>query len=1284
MASPGSEAGRHLHLQQQQQQQSAESVSEPAVREAQRWIEAVTGRSFGEKDFRGGLDNGILLCELLSSIKPGLVKKINRLPTPIAGLDNLALFLRGCEELGLKGSQLFDPGDLQDTRSSNKGSDCSRKLKNVLITIYWLGRAANSSASYNGPTLDLHEFEGLLSQMRKEGEDWDSPKRSIRDSGYIDCWESERSESLSPPRHARDDSFDSLDSIGSRSRHTPSPDGLLARGSSDGRGSDSECDVPHRKLPDMRRDDMLARRTSCSEPRTALPFNQYLPNKSNQTAYMPTPLRRQRTDREDNRKSWSNATSPIGGERPFSSPARSCSEELYRTSLTTSSMTTSIIVTSPLSPSPQGSPGPCKKFLPLTVDKDGGVSPTADAGRGDMWARRSLTSPKHGSPSPTHFLPVPLSAGQTGRAEKAGSETVEKLQRRPSRVDDDLSPTFGHRASVSESMSMIDMRSEEDTMLPPHSQVRHELMHGQYNRLKEEESHWQDDLARWKSRRRSVSQDLIKKEEERKMMEKLLNKEDGTQRRKSIKTYREIVEDKERRERDLHEAYLRAKTPEEAAAVLERYAQRFTISEAVMERLKLPKMLERSVSADPTRLPTSPTTPDPFTSSSGPLQYLRQQSLPTPKFTATVEARVTGYGIEQGDVRGASRPSRSGRSAPLHAPTPYGHGRAASAGARSAKRDEMERVNGEAEDGHGAGEEQGLSAQREREREEDSSPLLFYPSLSQNADSDSTEHSASEAQPSDGYTASHTPIHTPEPECVERAEAQAAGQCGMLPDAESQEEEETQKELTPSRPTSLPTLPTEVGDVPQAEDKSSPKKEAEPRTQTLPESEQCPEEQTGDSTDSTVINQNGTAQPAQETEAPTHTDTTAKEVSKPVLESPQRTECQLKPASPDRPKPEPVCGPPATELDNSAQLTPLSSNPKLRWDFFTSSEPADKQQTNVAPAVLNLVKRGEHFSWDPEEERKRQERWQQEQERMLQEKYRREQEKLKQEWEKAQKEVEEEERKYHEEERKILEETVAPLTPHSPMPPSTCWQETTPVPSNPASQHSIVRSLADWERRQEELEKQAKGTIENKRQRENERTEATETKEELSQTTGSPQRSSCDQLVNQPNGQREGTGVPNQEPEQLQSSQSVSWSSKSHQQQQSSESWQKSGSLDCTRNAQPAPGGRRRSDSIEHVGAKPSHSSPSYTDTQQHPPSPNRSVSGKKLCSSCGHPLGKGAAMIIETLSLYFHIQCFKCGICKGQLGDTTTGTDVRIRNGLLNCHQCYIRSRSAGQPTTL
>lgn len=87
-----------------------------------------------------------------------------------------------------------------------------------------------------------------------------------------------------------------------------------------GRGSDSESDgAPHRKLPDVRKDDMLARRTSVSEPRTAMPFNQYLPNKSNQSGYMPTPLRKKKSDKgeEGGRKSWSTATSPIGGDRPF-------------------------------------------------------------------------------------------------------------------------------------------------------------------------------------------------------------------------------------------------------------------------------------------------------------------------------------------------------------------------------------------------------------------------------------------------------------------------------------------------------------------------------------------------------------------------------------------------------------------------------------------------------------------------------------------------------------------------------------------------------------------------------------------------------------------------------------------------------------------------------------------------------------------------------------------------------------------------------------------------------
>lgn len=84
------------------------------------------------------------------------------------------------------------------------------------------------------------------------------------------------------------------------------------------------------------------------------------------------------------------------------------------------------------------------------------------------------------------------------------------------------------------------------------------------------------------------------------------------------------------------------------------------------------------------------------------------------------------------------------------------------------------------------------------------------------------------------------------------------------------------------------------------------------------------------------------------------------------------------------------------------------------------------------------------------------------------------------------------------------------------------------------------------------------------------------------------------------------------------------------------------------------------------------------------PPSPSRCVSGKRLCSGCSQPLGKGAAMNIDTLGLFFHMQCFKCGCCSRQMGDATAGTDVRIRNGHLSCHECYIATRGRGQPTTL
>ncbi|XP_060236682.1 LIM and calponin homology domains-containing protein 1 isoform X18 [Meriones unguiculatus] len=1039
-----------------------EPPPEPAFAEAQKWIEQVTGRSFGDKDFRTGLENGILLCELLNAIKPGLVKKINRLPTPIAGLDNTILFLRGCKELGLKESQLFDPSDLQDTsnRVTVKNLDYSRKLKNVLVTIYWLGKAANSCASYSGTTLNLKEFEGLLAQMRKETDDIESPKRSIRDSGYIDCWDSERSDSLSPPRHGRDDSFDSLDSFGSRSRQTPSPDVVL-RGSSDGRGSDSESDLPHRKLPDVKKDDMSARRTSHGEPKSAVPFNQYLPNKSNQTAYVPAPLRKKKAEREEYRKSWSTATSPLGGERPF----------------------------------------------------------------------------RYGPRTP---------------------------------VSDDP-----------ESTSMFDMRCEEEAAVLPHSRARQEQLQLINNQLREEDDKWQDDLARWKSRRRSASQDLIKKEEERKKMEKLMSGEDGTsERRKSIKTYREIVQEKERRERELHEAYKNARSQEEAEGILQQYIERFTISEAVLERLEMPKILERSHSTEPNS--------SSFPNDPSPMKYLRQQSLPPPKFTATVETTIARTSVPDASAAaGSGSPSKTvtPSAVPMLTPKPYSQPKNSQEVLKTFKVDGKISMNGE------------MARGDEEEKEKEGAMVAPGPSLtkSQMFEGVATVH-GSPVQVKQGGNSIE--INIKKPNSAPRELTAASDELNCQEDENDDGKSGTQEvELDSAEPQHFTTTVTRCSPtVALVEFPSSPQVKNE-----------VPEEQ---------------------------------DQKKPENEMSGKVELVLsqKVAKPKSPEPEATLTFPF--LDKMPETNQLHL-PNL-------SSQADSPSSEKSPVTTPF----KFWAWDPEEERRRQEKWQQEQERLLQERYQKEQDKLKEEWEKAQKEVEEEERRYYEEERKIIEDTVVPFT----------------ISSSSADQLSTSSSATE-----------GSGAT-NKMDLEN----CPDKEEERRQKTPSQENDSGPLLKARESGLLE-EGSLTQGPS-ADSENSVAKGI--HQEQQLGTEAE---APHCGTNAQLAQDPPQNQQMLnpstnmsEDVKPKTLALDKSVNHQIESPGERQKSVSGKKLCSSCGFALGKGAAMIIETLNLYFHIQCFRCGICKGQLGDAVSGTDVRIRNGLLNCTECYMRSRSAGQPTTL
>lgn len=61
-----------------------------------------------------------------------------------------------------------------------------------------------------------------------------------------------------------------------------------------------------------------------------------------------------------------------------------------------------------------------------------------------------------------------------------------------------------------------------------------------------------------------------------------------------------------------------------------------------------------------------------------------------------------------------------------------------------------------------------------------------------------------------------------------------------------------------------------------------------------------------------------------------------------------------------------------------------------------------------------------------------------------------------------------------------------------------------------------------------------------------------------------------------------------------------------------------------------------------------------------------------KLMNAVVFVSGRGAAMIIESLRLFYHMECFKCCVCHIRLGDGLMGTDVRVRNHKLHCHNCY------------
>ncbi|XP_026862418.1 calponin-1 [Electrophorus electricus] len=105
------------------------------------WIQDVTGRKVPDS-FMEGLKDGVILCELINTLQPGSVKKINNSTQNWHQLENIGNFVRAIQEYGLKPHDIFEANDLFENVNHTQ-------VQSTLIALAGMAKSKGISSKYD-------------------------------------------------------------------------------------------------------------------------------------------------------------------------------------------------------------------------------------------------------------------------------------------------------------------------------------------------------------------------------------------------------------------------------------------------------------------------------------------------------------------------------------------------------------------------------------------------------------------------------------------------------------------------------------------------------------------------------------------------------------------------------------------------------------------------------------------------------------------------------------------------------------------------------------------------------------------------------------------------------------------------------------------------------------------------------------------------------------------------------------------------------------------------------